>query len=76
LRFELLREDTLAAAPWNAYSEIAALNAAYAQTSGQLGTLQFTDPKGDVVTVRFVSYSSRKIAAGCWEADVELVEVR
>lgn len=76
-RYELLREDTLAPAPWNGYSEIAALRAVFNQMGGTAGTIQFVDPAGDTVTVKFEApLSTRKIGEGSWEADVALVEVK
>jgi len=77
LSFPLLRDAVLAPAPWGAYSEPAALRAAYAAMNGQAGTDTLADPEGgSAITVRWESpLVLEKIGAGCWKAEVELEEV-
>jgi hypothetical protein len=77
MAFPLLRDNVTAEAPWQAYSEVGALRAAYAQTFGELGTLQLADPEGGAaITVSFDGeLSITKNGAHEFEAEVELVEV-
>ncbi len=72
----LLREDTTAAAPWNAYTEAGAIRALWAQM-GMIGTVTLADPEGGAaITVKLEApIAIQKIADGCFAAEVELVEV-
>lgn len=77
LIFNGLQESVTAASPWNAYNEVAALRAVYAQMNGQLGTIALTDPEGGAdVTVKFEApLVLERVLPGLWRATVELVEV-
>ena len=77
ITYDGLRESVTAASPWNAYNEVAALRAVYAQMQGQLGTIALTDPEGGSdVTVKFEApLVLQQVLPGIWQTTVELVEV-
>lgn len=71
-----LQDAVTAAAPWNAYTEPAAMRALWLQM-GMLYTVTIPDPEGGAaITVKFESpLRMTKIGDGCYRAEVELVEV-
>jgi hypothetical protein len=79
LPYSGLRDEVMAPAPWNAYSELDALIKAYTDNrNGTQASYTFTDPVDGVSrNVRFVGpLKKRRIIPGWWAVEVEVREVK
>ncbi|GAO01965.1 DUF2460 domain-containing protein [Anaeromyxobacter sp. PSR-1] len=79
LRWNVLRADVAAAAPWAAYSEAAAVQRFFDVHLGAWDSFLMVDPySGAQVRVRFVEDSLRfaREVPGVWAAEAEVISVK
>ncbi|GAO01922.1 DUF2460 domain-containing protein [Anaeromyxobacter sp. PSR-1] len=79
LRWNVLRTDVMAPAPWAAYSEVATVQKFFDDHLGSWDSFLMNDPySGSQVRVRFVQDSLKlhRIVPGIWEAEATVISVK